>query len=414
MVFSYLSPRDLVRCHRVSRHWRATALSDSLLYRILDLTTARKPLTIENVKALVRYAGGDIKGLKMFVPTSTFSPGCFQMHLGRDPPQYKNHRNMHLEPLFRNLEDLEIVHTSGSEYDDSIFRLPSFPANTLRRFVVHGIDIHAEQIIDLCRAAPHLEELSCGVDFSRAMPLMAHFPSVKNLQIRLKGGMTPDSIMFDSIMFDSISFWDFFPNVEEFTFSQATPPSEPSLEMKWSHLKKLTLRNIHTNIVIIRSNELTTLELSDLPHLILFGGIAQPNLQHLCLLNLRNLNVDKYLVPLHNYASTLESLTFSSPQFEARHIEPVLPDAIHLQSLNINNLRYTSDATLQFLHHNKNLQHLSVDHCTGITGHGIIKLIENLCRKKGGKLTTISIRGNDSIRRQTVDWARAVGVEVSI
>ena len=270
--------------------------------------------------------------------------------------------------------------------------------------MVHGIDLNAQQIVDLCHAAPHLEELSCGVDFAREMPPMVHFPSVKNLQIRLKGGMTLDCTMF----------WDFFPNVEEFTFSQATPPSEPSLEMKWSQLKKLTLRNVHTSIFLIRSNELTTLELSDLPNLIAFGGTAQLNLQHLCLLNLRNLRVDKYLAPLYNFASTLESLTFSSPQFEARHIEPVLADAIHLQSLNINNLRYTSDATLQFLHNNKNLQHLSVDHCTGITGHGIIKLIEKLCRKKGGKLTTISIRGNESIRRQTIDWARAVGVKVSI
>src|SRR5579859_7832519 len=407
MVFHYLSDRDLLRCHRVSRQWRAVAISDPSLYRFLDLTAARKPLTIDNVKALVRYAGGDIKGLKMLSPTITFSPTCFQTEFGDEKPKFKNHRNMHLEPLLRKLEDFEVI-SKNNEDRGILFRLPSFPASTLRRFALDRADISVAQVVDLCTAAPQVEDLSCGIIAPSSPPELKQFPSVKALDIRSSAHMS--QYFF--------SFLRYFPDLEVFAFEQTLPyPVRgigPALRIDWKHLKELSLRHIHTQLLYIDSNQLIDLDLRELHHLHSLEMVPLPNLQHFSIVNLFGFNADLSRAAPFSDASLLKTLTYSSPQFEVCYVDQTLREAIHLEYLDIGNLRYTSDATLQLLHNHKNLEHLSVDYCTGITGHGIIQLIEKLCVKKGGKLKTISIHGNESIRRQTIDWARAMGVKISI
>jgi hypothetical protein len=406
MVFSYLSVQDLLRCQGVSRPWRALAVSDPSLYQYIDLTLARKVLTAANIKALVRYAGGAIKSLKMDSPEHRFSTACYQ------PPPYpeghstfKTHRNMALEPLLRELEEFEMIDVSGPAFGPIMMSLPSFPQRNLRKLLLRSA-LRYEDVATICTTAPQLEHLSCKLRFVTTLQDTFRFPSLKILHIGLQG-YAPAAIPL-------LVAW--FPNMEDFALTEYTNVhrSPDQVNIAWNNLRVMTVGRMVNDGLSITSNKLTTLDLSRAGNLTTCNIPAQPNLQHLCIRSLPSLPIDPYLTPLLSSGPTLESLTISSPQFEIRDIEHTLREAINLKSLNIDNLYYVNDATLQSLHMHKCLQVLSVNHCTGITGHGIIQLIDKLCVKKGGMLTAISVQGNESIRRQTIDWALAIGVKVSI
>lgn len=407
MVFSYLSVQDLLRCHRVSRQWRAIAVSDPSLYQYIDLSVATKALTAPNIKALVRYAGGAIKGLKMDSPESRFSTGCFQLitHTHGDTT-FKTHRNILLEPLFRQLEELELMDVFLLEgFRPVMMSLPSFPSTNLRRLLL-GSGLSSEDIEYICVAAPLLEHLSCQLYLYERVDDSLRFPFLKTFHIGLR---PPRPAALQLVV-------NWFPNVEDFAFYEQTnyQSSIDEVIYDWENLKVMTVRQTTAPNLSITSNKLTTLDLAKSGYLTVCNIPAQPNLQHLHIRDLPNLPIHPFLTPLLSSGPTLESLTISSPQFEVRDIENMLREAVNLRSLNIDNLRYTNDATLQLLHAHQCLQVLSVNHCTGITGHGIIQLIGKLRVKKGGKLTAISVRGNESIRRQTIDWALEMGVKVSI
>lgn len=406
MVFSYLSVQDLLRCQRVSRPWRAIAVSDPSLYQNIDLTLTRKVLTLANIRALVRFAGGAIKSLKMDSPEHRFSTVCYQ------PPPYpaghstfKTHRNMHLEPLLRELEEFEMIDVSDPAFGPIMMSLPSFPPRNLRKLLLMSA-LFYEDVATICTTAPQLEHLSCKLRLGAVISDPFRFPSLKILHIGLQG--------YAPVATELLIAW--FPNIENFALAEYTNLHHlpDQLNIAWKNLRVMTVGRMVTHNLSITSNKLTTLDLSRSGNLTRCNITAQPNLQHLCIRSLPNLPIDPYLTPLLSSGPTLESLTISSPQFEVRDIEHILREAINLKSLNIDNLRYANDATLQSLHMHKRLQVLSVNHCTGITGHGIIQLIERLRVKKGGMLTAISVQGNESIRRQTIDWALAIGVKVSI
>ena|SRR2546423_10764191 len=406
MVFSYLSVQDLIRCQRVSRPWRALAVSDPSLYQYIDLTSARKVLTAANIKALGRYAGGAIKSLKMDSPEHRFSTACYQ------PPSYpewhsafKTHCNMALDPLLRELEEFEMIDVSGPAFGPIMMSLPSFPPRSLRKLLLKSV-LRYEDVVNICTIAPQLEHLSCKLRPVAILRDTFRFPSLKILHIGLQGH-APAVIQL-------LVAW--FQNMEDFALTESTNlhRSTDQVNIAWKNLRVMTVGRMVTHDLSITSNKLTTLDLSRSGNLTTCNIPAQPNLQHLCIRALPNLPIDPYLTPLLSSGRTLESLTISSPQFEVRDIEHILRGATNLKSLNIDNLRYVNDATLQSLHTHRCLQVLSVNHCTGITGHGIIQLIEKLCVKKEGMLTAISVQGNESIRRQTIDWALAIGVKVSI
>jgi len=164
----------------------------------------------------------------------------------------------------------------------------------------------------------------------------------------------------------------------------------------------------------ITSIELRVLELSMLTSLRILDIPPQICLEDLTIDTTRSVSPD-LLDRCHDSVRTLRKLTITSaPLFEAQHIEHFLRDGINLTHININGLRYVHDGTLQLLHHLKRLELLNVDNCPGITGAGIIRLVENNSPKRGGRLTKISVRDNESIRRQTIDWARNFGVTISI
>src|SRR5271169_6410965 len=111
MIFSYVPLRDLLKCQRVNRQWRAILTSDPTLYRSLDLTNSStgKPLNVRNVQALIRYSGGDIRSLKIRKPEQNFSIS--------QPDNFKSHATLYLVPLFENLEQLHIIRNDASDIE---------------------------------------------------------------------------------------------------------------------------------------------------------------------------------------------------------------------------------------------------------------------------------------------------------
>src|SRR5271154_6387115 len=108
MVFSCLSKRDLLRCHRVSKDWRTAALSDPNLYQSLELISIKKPLTIQIVEAMVRNAGGKIRSIKVYDFDTTFFE--FSSNLFRDSVHVEGYQSQTRRvsgKLFRFLERYE-------------------------------------------------------------------------------------------------------------------------------------------------------------------------------------------------------------------------------------------------------------------------------------------------------------------
>jgi hypothetical protein len=414
MIVSYLPLRDLLKCHRVNRQWRAILTSDHSLYQSLDLTTpVQKRLNQQHIRALVRYSGGDIRNLKIRKPTENFVPSLAELD-ETSTVKYRKQSNSLLLPLFRNLERLEVfgIESNPRTYLD-LTSFPTFPHLSIRYLDIdyYLLGATVKYICEKAKQAEHLGFfIKCLAPFPEG-PVLA--PSVKSLVIRMGYYIT------ENVALHSLLSW--FPSLEEFTLVVENIPgiSETlpllKINLPWKKLTTARIRRItQMESFTIASDELKVLELSGLGYLQMPDIPSQISLKELTIDTTRLL-LPELLDRFHDSATTLQKLRITStPLFEVHHIEHFLREGINLTHINIDGLRYVQDGTLQLLHHLKHLERLNVDNCPGITGVGIIRLVENISPKRGGRLTSISIRGNESIRRQTIDWARNFGVIISI
>jgi hypothetical protein len=408
LIFSYLPIRDLLKCHRVSRIWRNVATSDSSLYQSIDFTNTRNPITLASIKALIRYSGGVVRNLKMGPPSETFTQAVLPVSDVPSLAGFKSHLNMHLGRLFKHLEVLELF-GSVSRRPISLLHIPNFPAKTLRHLTIFGDGLSNEALQKVCDTADALEYLEFywdRGDFQRYPDPGKVYPSVKVLKLVLSASI------FELSTQTVGKLLNWFPNVEEFGLKNANM-SEIILPSKCLKVVSIiSIRGLHS--LTIRSEELISLELNHLLSLSSVQLSAQPFLEELCLINVPKAFQNLHLFQSLDNAKPLRSLTISSPQFEVRDVEPIFRGGTDLTRVNINGLRYVNDATLTHLYPHKSLERVDINHCQGVTGHGLIQLVQQLSVKKGGRLRAISIGGNESIRRQTIDWARGWGVIVSI
>lgn len=420
MVFSYLPFRDLVKCHRISRQWRTIATSEPSLYRTVDLLSVFKQLTSQNVRALTRYAAGDIRTLKIRSLT-VFRDSCYgDNRESGTVPGFRSHKGIVLGPLFQNLECFYAPEGLCEDLGLAklLFGIPHFPSSTLRSIQV-GCCFTIQHVESICDTARQLEQLECVLQcpadhLERIPECPGRYPSIKYLGLTLvipmiggiRGLSNPNQIL------------TWFPNVEVFTLSDMFQSvGQVVLLPLWKSLKTIRVYGA-SKLQVLRmyrgDTPMSAIELRDLPNLdSLETAISHANLERLCLESVPKLDTT-VLSRLKYSASTLKYLTLSSPQFEVQHIEPFLRAGGTLKHINMNSLRNVNDGTLSILHSFIYLERLEVDNCDGIMGHGIIKLVEKLSPQKGGRLTSISVKGNENVRRQTIDWARSLGVVVSI
>jgi hypothetical protein len=139
----------------------------------------------------------------------------------------------------------------------------------------------------------------------------------------------------------------------------------------------------------------------------------QPHLEELHLVTVPSLP-DHVLQQFYESAKSLQHLSINSPQFSPKDVDQFLRQGLNLRSIRLSYTQGINDSTLGLLHSLHRLESLEIDYCTEVTGNGIINLVKSLSIKKGGKLRSISVRGNENIRRQTIDWARDQGVIISI
>jgi hypothetical protein len=359
-------------------------------------------VTLASVNALLRFSGGVVRSLKIQNPKETFANSVFRREDGIGVVGFKSHRNMHLGQVFKNLEIL-LLDGIPHAHATALFDIPNFPAKTLRHVVLREcLPIsHLMQICDTANGLQHLECISTigDVDITKT-PLC---PSVKVLHFTVIGSAEH----FQKVL-------DWFPNVEEFQFKE-TPGTLDTLTLAWKSLKVARIIGARELLSLtVLSEVLTNFVLKFLPWLCNVQIGTQQSLQELSLLNVPKAFQDLRLFQSADNVKTLEELTISSPQFEVRDVEPFLSGGTGLTLVNMNGLRYVNDATLALLHSHTQLECLLIDDCTGVTGHGIIKLIEKLSVKKGGRLRGVTVQGNESIRRQTIDWAKGLGVRIFI
>jgi hypothetical protein len=365
-----------------------------------------KPVTLASVTALIRFSGGVVRNLRILNPAHTFANSVFRKEDGKSVVGFKNHGNMHLGQVFKNLEKLEMLKLNGLGRPSYLFEIPNFPAKTLRHVVIRE-HLNILHLMHICHTADGLQYLECSFQIREVgIPQTAVYPSVKVLKI-------VELVLFVSgEHFHKVLDW--FPNVEEFHFRKPLGGLR-ELKVAWKSLKVARISGARDLLgLIVLSEELTNFELKHLPSLFQIDIRTQQCLQELSLTNVPRAFQDLRLFQSADNAKTLNKLTISSTQFEVRDVEPFFSGGTGLNYVNIDGLRYVNDATLAHLYSHTLLEQLEINDCTGVTGHGIIKLIEKLSVKKGGRLRWVSVRGNESIRRQTIDWARGLGVMIVI
>ena len=375
MIVSYLSLKDILQCHRVSRQWHVILSSDPSLYTEIDLLPATRPLRVESVQALVRYSRGRIRKLQMLRPEVTFSLQCFRVDDKAASLKIKNVSNAHLKPLFETLETLQISETkhttvwqfANPERVNVLFLIPGFPSANLRHLDLEFL-LSMEQVINICTATPQLEYFALVFYQRLSGPKEedARFPSVKSLVIRTHRGGTYHFIH---------PLFEWFPNVDDFSYwpKMSLPPGDiygmHEIVFENPNLKTLRISPSGCLALDIRSENLRVLHVSLSLTLRSLHIPTQSSLEELHIESLPLLGPLcffhcplNFLERVHESACTLRWLTIAiSPRFEARDVDYFLRHATGLEFVKLQSVNYVNDSTLDLLGACKQLKALWVD-----------------------------------------------------
>ena len=186
------------------------------------------------------------------------------------------------------------------------------------------------------------------------------------------------------------------------------------LELPWKSLRAARLHSVGLiSSVNIASDILTVLKLHGLRDLKYLDIPPQTSLKELTISSSEQLSPEILLL-FRGSCNTLTKLTISSPQFEVQHIEHFLREGFKLHHLNINSLRNVNDGTLKLLQPLTTLEQLHVDHCINISKSGLMEFVKSQSLKRTGRTLALSIKGHQSIDENIMDWARDLGVRISI
>jgi F-box-like len=389
-IISYLSLKDLLRCHRVSRQWKAILTSDPTPYQILDLRKER-PLTKENVDALLDYSKNNIRTLQVHSLEGVFP--FYAIDFGyRKNPYFKTHAHQSIPLLFNKLEELEI--TAGDRFPFKDFK----ESHNLRRLTVPNLNLL--EVLQLHEDHPQLESLDfipfLDYMFDPIPKPIPQYPSLRVLKLR-----HPKGSDFGE------RFLEMYPALEEFHIEECRR-GFLRIDLQSTTLKIISLNNSDTTTLQISSNELLSLELMYMRNLSSLQVPRECRLQALILVALPTLSSD-YLVLFRNSISTLQCLVIQSPQFEASHIESFLQQAMSLQFVNISGVTNVNDRTLSLLHDKVYIQRIVISQCLNVTPAGVIELVKKLRPGNGGRLRDLHA-GDIPVRRETMYWIRQCGV----
>lgn len=402
-IMRYLPFRDLIRCHRVSRSWRTILASEPSLYRQVDLRAVCQPLSSLHINALARYAAGNIRDLRLSSVMQTFTE-AISLQIEAGTPGFKSHRGIVLKPLFENLQVFE-HRNDVIQHRCLWFGLAFFPPRTLQKLhLCQMLDL--SQVERLLQEAPTLECLHCWIYQRTTMDIgEPRYPNLKTLSVVVQSSREVGGFQLDR-------FLARFPEVEEFQMDEASIDIRHSIDLNFL-LPKLKILRIFNRVSMIQvgSKYLHTIEIQTAIQLRTLNLSSDASFVEVTLNGLRHPDL---LEQFRRHASALQKLSLQSAFLEVRDVSPFLLNGGSLRYISLSQVRYVNDSTLEMLSHCKFLERLDIDHCPGATGSGIIKLVERLSVKIGGKLSIVSARGNESLRRQTLDWASRMGVKILI
>jgi hypothetical protein len=398
-IFSFLTLSSLLRLQFVSHSWRAVLSSASSLYRSLNLLYS-EPLNIHNCKALIRYAAGNIRELKMHLPRRTFAGSAQYCIALEDSP---------LAPLFSHLERFtEKISTRYPVRAETLLNLPGFPSPFLRHVCIQD-RLEVSSIQYLCNLTPQLEYLGCTFTISKRPTRLGNFPSVKILRFRVIK-------MMDWKLLEC--FLSQFPNIDDFGLhgGNTVLPSFQTLELPWKRLKVADIRAVIcvTALRLPHCDHLRVLKIKDMENLRTIETATLMHLEKLYLSNVERLE-PMALKAFYHSTRSLYRLEINQVEMPAEDFEAFLSKCVNLKMLNIGAFLYgdISDKTLAALYHLKSLKRLGIHYCN-ITDDGMVKLVEQLCVENSGNLATIYASENHKITKEIVDQARNLGVTVKL
>ena len=406
MVFSQLPFREVMKCQRVSRNWWTFLCSEKSLYRSIDLVSRLKPLKLRSIKRLITLSGGEVRSLSIHELENTFT---YPIH--RDSAGFKPQASALFLPLFKSLARLDLLKSPNWDHNPLDLSMVHLLSSAPLIYLNIEIPAFLSTVIQYCQAAPQLEYLGCCIcraDLANHEIADWKFPVLKTLSLQ---AYVDNTNWADSIV-------QLFPNLVEVNIQRNGSTKQQTTPSVWSFpLKTLRIARFRSLPMVSKFNftstELSIIEIQTNVNVRDLELPIQSHLEELTISNVSRLD-SGILHRLCASAPSLKRLTISSPQFTVNDIEPFLCEGLNLRFLELNSTSDVRDKTLFHLQPLKYLDHLHLNHCPDITGNGIIRLIQSLSSKNGGKLRYISLVGNETIRRQTIDWARDQGVIISI
>ena len=382
-------------------------MSNPSRYASVDLTSAKNPITLEQVQSIIRNAEGRIQNLKMELPVITFSQFCFHI-FDRDPPGPQFDGAHHIQPLFRNLVRFTLHYSHTSISAESLFGVPWGQMLCLRVLKFRGY-FTATDIARICIAAGHIEELDCECTLEeddRYHQGMEQCRSVKRLIVKI------GSIFID-VSGDLNRLLNWFPNVQYFTYED----SSKGVTGISLHLQKLEFlkvrRGYFINEIDIRTSKLRSLVLRNVNHLQRLKIPAQPNLEELRIYSSPMLQ-DPLLPNINECVAKLKTLSLVNFSLKVECVESIIRVAVNLVHLDVSNTNDFNDSSLDLVHTLIYLERFSVNRCCAVTDNGIMGLVLALCPTNGGRLREIMAQHIYTITSETVAKAEQLGVIISI
>jgi hypothetical protein len=376
-----------------------------LLYAALDLRGDEFcRLEMHHIATLARYANNQIKSLVI----DRCSPFFSRANDERRITELRAFFNLPLESFE--------FYTSQRREPPYFIYMPSFPPPQLRRLHLdEETSLHTISV--LLGRARNLEYLSFRVGRG-ILGELGPYPSLKILKVSLPEG----DILLTSY------FLRYLPNVEELTLRlidvhklDDNDDIYEKTDFDFTHtLQSLKWLKIETdycrplNSLVIDTTSLRSLEMSDIgaPHQVLRLN-GELHLQRL-VLGCTCRHARDIVRLFRPTASTLEEFSLASCYLDKSDVEYFISHARGLKSFNISNIQNVNDSTLELLCTHRELESFDITHCPDVTGAGIIRLVEALSPKRGGKLKAIKAHHNQFIRDQTIHWAKEMGVAVDV
>ncbi|TPX22800.1 hypothetical protein DIZ76_014679 [Coccidioides immitis] len=390
MILEHLDLQSTLRFIQVSKLWLKLGSGLSRQWKNLNLTVARRPVSLSAVRAFVCRTNGGVKEASLARINPTVIPKVLEL-LSRCP-------------------DLNYLKVTAEQKIDS---LPVVNLKNLKTLIVLKCTLSRDKFWDIMSSCPRLERVEAFVDVSSDTP--GSLPQLSNLRcLRILFSHPPGYLVTGNILFQHPELKEVMPNLEELHFEGA--PSSPWAQAislsDYSSLKKFTYMRIYLHGLLVLP---VTLEYLRLEHCT-FAPPLQGNplgqfsrLKSAIFQFCYPLSPDMLETILVNNEKTLTHLTISwCSDLAQEHLEPLITRGLFrsITHLDISGVIGVNDAITPLIINNMpNLKVLNLS-ATRISGLTIKQLVD----AETPKIEKIVV---GTVSRDAIEYGLSRNIQVS-